>query len=84
MALIACPECGKQVSTQASACPACGAPVSGSTAPHGGRREPVVNATLLGKIAAVVGAWLVVPWLVRLLAFLAGVAMLIVMFRSAR
>ncbi|MEO5736982.1 MAG: zinc ribbon domain-containing protein [Variovorax sp.] len=84
MALIACPECGKQVSTQASTCPSCGASVPGSTAPASGRREPLVNAGLLGKIAAVVGAWLVVPWVVRLLAFLAGIAMLIVMFRSAR
>jgi len=84
MALIACPECGKQVSTQAATCPSCGAPGPGSTAPAAGRREPLVNAGLLGKIAAVVGAWLVVPWVVRLLAFLAGIAMLIVMFRSAR
>ena len=80
MALVACTECGKQVSTQASTCPSCGAPVAGGPV----RREPVVNAGLLGKVAAVVGAWLVVPWIVRLLAFLAGIAMLIVMFRSAR
>ena len=80
MALVACTECGKQVSTQASTCPSCGAPVPGGL----GRREPVVNAGLLGKVAAVVGAWLVVPWIVRLLAFLAGIGMLIVMFRSAR
>lgn len=30
MALIACPECGRQVSTQATACPGCGAPVAGA------------------------------------------------------
>lgn len=28
MALITCPECGKQVSTRASACPHCGYPIS--------------------------------------------------------
>lgn len=27
MALINCPECGKQVSTQAKTCPNCGAPI---------------------------------------------------------
>jgi hypothetical protein len=83
MALIACPECGKQVSTQAATCPACGAPVPGSPAAPG-PREPVVTAGLLGKVAAVIGAWLVVPWVVRLLAFLAGIVMLIVMFSVAR
>lgn len=29
MALIACPECDKQVSTEAKACPACGFPLAG-------------------------------------------------------
>lgn len=29
MALIACPECGNQVSTEAKACPACGFPLAG-------------------------------------------------------
>ena len=36
MALIACPECGKEVSTAATACPACGYPLaerSGGAAP---------------------------------------------------
>jgi uncharacterized membrane protein YdbT with pleckstrin-like domain len=28
MALITCPECGKQVSTEAQACPACGYPIA--------------------------------------------------------
>ena len=31
MALIACPECGREVSTEASACPACGYPVAERT-----------------------------------------------------
>ena len=29
MALIKCPECGKQISNQASACPNCGYPIKG-------------------------------------------------------
>ena len=80
MALVACSECGKQVSTQAASCPSCGAPVNGGSA----RREPVVNAGLLGKVVTAVGAWLVVPWIARLLVFLAGIVMLIVMFSSGR
>lgn len=28
MALITCPECGKEISDQASVCPNCGAPVA--------------------------------------------------------
>jgi membrane protein YdbS with pleckstrin-like domain len=35
MALIECPECGKQVSTEAQACPNCGYPVA---ARHGGQQ----------------------------------------------
>lgn len=38
MALILCPECGKQVSDKAASCPNCGAPISGppkSQAPSG-------------------------------------------------
>lgn len=31
MALIKCPECGKEVSDRASACPNCGCPISGSS-----------------------------------------------------
>lgn len=31
MALIKCPECGKQVSDKASSCPNCGCPISGSS-----------------------------------------------------
>ena len=33
MALINCPECGKQVSTEAQACPACGYPIAEKQAP---------------------------------------------------
>ncbi|RYF32898.1 MAG: zinc ribbon domain-containing protein [Comamonadaceae bacterium] len=83
MALVACSECGKQVSTQAASCPSCGAPVNGGAAGTA-RREPVVNASLLGKLVTAMGAWLVIPWIARLLVFLAGIVMLIVMFRSGR
>ena len=36
MALIACPECGKDISTKAETCPHCGAPIGAA---------PEVNAT---------------------------------------
>jgi uncharacterized membrane protein YvbJ len=32
MALIECPECGKEVSDKAPGCPQCGAPIAGSIA----------------------------------------------------
>jgi hypothetical protein len=35
MALINCPDCGKQVSTVAKACPSCGFPVAEKVAPSG-------------------------------------------------
>ena len=84
MALVACSECGKQVSTLATSCPSCGAPVNGGGDGSAARREPVVNAGLLGKLVTAMGAWLVIPWIARLLVFLAGIVMLIVMFRSGR
>lgn len=36
MALITCPECGKEISDQASACPNCGAPVAKKFCQHCG------------------------------------------------
>jgi 4-hydroxy-3-methylbut-2-en-1-yl diphosphate synthase IspG/GcpE len=39
MALIACPDCGRQVSDQALACPHCGRPLRSVQAPEGLRRE---------------------------------------------
>lgn len=84
MALIACPECGHQVSTLAKSCPSCGAPVAAAPVDASPRREPVVTAGLLGKVVAAIAAWLVAPWVVRMVAFVAGIVMLIVMFAAAR
>jgi len=42
MALINCPECGRQVSTEANACPSCGFPVAKKEAQPG---EPAAAAT---------------------------------------
>ena len=38
MALIICPECGKEISDQASACPNCGAPVAKKFCQHCGEQ----------------------------------------------
>lgn len=69
MALIACPECGRQVSSAAASCPHCGHPL---------RLRADANTGLLAKLATVVGAWLVVPWIARLLVFLAACVVAIV------
>lgn len=81
MALIDCPDCGHRVSQLAPTCPNCGAPIA-ATSRAVDRR--LVTPGLLGRLATVLGAWLVFPWVVRLLAFLAGIALLAVMFATAR
>lgn len=64
MALISCPECGRQVSTEAPACPRCGYPVSsrvtsiGST-PVSQRTRP--DPTRRGQIGGSKQAFLVGP-----------------------
>lgn len=44
MALIACPECGKEVSTEAKACPACGYPLTQRSAAVAPSREAQASA----------------------------------------
>src|SRR5204863_4816365 len=69
MALINCPECGQQVSTEAETCPACGYPVA--------ERAPGKAADLQTVLLEVrpswwkfgwhlVFAWLLIPLLVAL------------------
>jgi hypothetical protein len=55
MALINCPECGKQVSTEAHTCPACGYPVAEKlaqtqTTPPGGSPLPEAQTQVLAEI----------------------------------
>jgi hypothetical protein len=45
MALIDCPDCGKQVSSNAPACPNCGAPIAGTTLPYTDHEVAVMQAT---------------------------------------
>src|ERR1039458_5634271 len=55
MALINCPECGKQVSTEAQTCPACGYPIAeklaqGEAMPPAGGPLPAAHAQVLAEI----------------------------------
>ena len=43
MSIIKCPECGENVSTQASACPHCGAPIASGYTPSGEQVRPWVR-----------------------------------------
>jgi uncharacterized membrane protein YdbT with pleckstrin-like domain len=78
MALINCPECGKQVSTEATACPGCGFPVSLqptfdnlATAPPA---QPVNSQVAIREIRPswwnygwhLLFCWLIIPLLVAL------------------
>ncbi|WP_028603973.1 zinc ribbon domain-containing protein [Ottowia thiooxydans] len=78
MALIQCPECGHTISTQATACPSCGHPqrlnANGQSA--NALQSPRVWTTALG----VLGAWLVTPWLARLIVALAVCVLAYFMF----
>ena len=62
MALIRCPECGREVSSQAPACPACGYPLQASDAiragrpPHAEPRAGLQAPNLWGRVEMVLGA----------------------------
>ena len=54
MALINCPECGKQVSTEAKVCPGCGYPIAekrsqSQAAPASGSRLPATHTEVLAE-----------------------------------
>ncbi len=80
MALIPCPECRREVSTQAEACPACGFPIAdrtGSTASAAKADAPgappdtqsvllEVRPSWWGFGWHLLFAWLLVPWLIAL------------------
>ena len=72
MALIPCPECSRQVSSRAPACPGCGHPLQPGA---GGGARPDPGAwhapQVWGRLATALGAWLVAPWLARLIVALA-------------
>ena len=61
MAIIACKECGHQVSDKAASCPGCGAPIAAAVKPKG-RAKRVVNGFLI--TSAAVGVIAAVLWLI--------------------
>lgn len=81
MALISCPECGREISSHAPACPSCGYPLQAdgkspsATPPHA-----LQSPRLWGRVAMVVGAWLVTPWIARLIVGLAAFVLAYFMF----
>lgn len=50
MSIFKCPECGKEISTQAAMCPGCGAPVENKTI--AGSLRQIAKITALAAIAA--------------------------------
>jgi TusA-related sulfurtransferase len=61
MAIIACKECGHQVSDKAASCPSCGAPLAAAVKPRG-RAKRVVRGFLITSVA--VGLIAAVLWLI--------------------
>jgi uncharacterized membrane protein YdbT with pleckstrin-like domain len=80
MALITCPECGKQVSTEAKVCPACGYPVAERAGSDAAARAPAASGSAVDAQAVLLEVrpswwnfgwhllfcWLLVPLLVAL------------------
>ncbi|WP_278492641.1 zinc ribbon domain-containing protein [Acinetobacter gyllenbergii] len=77
MALISCPECSRQVSTQANSCPHCGYPLQ----MQHNTPEPrtLQSPQVLSRAIMALGAWLVTPWIARLLF---GLAVLVFAYLS--
>ena len=86
MALIPCPECGREVSSAAPACPACGYPLHAgsatpaSPAPPAEPQSALQSPHLWGRVAMVLGAWLVTPWIAKLIVALAVCVLAYFMF----
>lgn len=85
MALIPCPACGRQVSEAAVACPACGHPIAGAPkeaasekGPKGGAgsfKEALTRPETVRQGVTVLGVFIAAPWIARVIAVLAFVAL---------
>jgi len=64
MALIKCPECGGQVSTEATACPSCGFPVGTKKAAPSNTPLLEVRPSWWAYFWLLVFAWLLIPLLI--------------------
>lgn len=80
MALMRCPECAREVSSHAPACPSCGYPLQGNAPSSHGAKNVFQSPHLWGRMALVLGAWLVTPWIVRLIFALAVCVLAYFMF----
>lgn len=68
MALVQCPECGKQVSDQAAACPECAYPIGGPPASVAVHSSRVISTKRAG------GIWEAIGFLLIVAAVIAGLA----------
>ncbi len=80
MALVNCPECGHEVSRQASACPSCGHPLQVPRTDAPAPQNALQSPHLWGRVATVLGAWLVTPWIAKLIVALAVCVLAYFMF----
>lgn len=81
MALIRCPECAREISSHAPACPSCGYPLQARNSPPGAPAPHALQSPhLWGRLAMVLGAWLVTPWIARLIVALAVCVLAYFMF----
>jgi membrane protein YdbS with pleckstrin-like domain len=85
MALITCPECGNQVSTEANACPSCGYPVAQREHSDPVSLPPATQATAVASVGAqsvlleVRPSWWTFGW--HLLFFWLLVPLLVALYR---
>ncbi|UUM26956.1 MULTISPECIES: zinc ribbon domain-containing protein [Acinetobacter] len=79
MALISCPECSRQVSTQANSCPHCGYPLQ--TQHRAPESKGLQSTHVWSRSITALGAWLVIPWIARLLF---GLAVLVFVYLSLK
>ncbi len=78
MALIKCPECGKDVSEKATACPGCGAPPLGSSGRASDDRDNTsVRVVRAGWRWEAIGALLVIGGLIAAIAGAGGFGWLV-------
>lgn len=80
MALIRCPECGREISSQARACPACGYPVEPGREKSLAEGHALHSPGLWSKAVVALGAWLVTPWIAKLIVALAVCVLAYFMF----
>ena len=83
MARVRCPDCAREVSSHAPAGPGCGYPLQAGTGraqpPHNSQ-SPLQSPHLWGRVVLALGAWLVTPWIARLIVALAVCVLAYFMF----